>query len=304
MELIKAFTLSLGELSEPIITPYQMGLILNTLYKKKVFRGETLGKLQKDNADRSDLNRIVNQLLNEGILDEVHTIKQVSDVYSLLGSKASSDIDVICTIDPFAYLSHLGAMEFHGITDRIPSKLFISTPSPANWKEYAAIRMEKDLGDDFLPYLQGGLPELKKPLLSKIGRVEIGCFNSKHTGAFVNVRGRSLRVSSIGRTFLDMLRNPELSGGINHVLDVFSTSAEKYLPLIVAEIEQHGSAIDKVRAGYILDERLKLNFPERESWVKFAQRGGSRRLDPGAEYHNVFSEKWCLSLNTFERGEL
>ena len=79
-----------------------------------------------------------------------------------------------------------------------------------------------------------------------------------------------MRVSTIGRTFLDMLRISELCGGISYVLDIFENHSENYLKLIINEIDQHGAPIDKVRAGYILDERLHIKFDELNEWVKEA----------------------------------
>jgi hypothetical protein len=84
---------------------------------------------------------------------------------------------------------------------------------------------------------------------------------------------------------------------MRHVIEVFEEHASNFLPAIIGEIDQHGGPIDKVRAGYILDERLRLGDPAIEKWVAFAKRGGSRKLDPTEEYFPAWSEKWCLSLN-------
>jgi hypothetical protein len=125
MEIIKAFSLSLGEIEQPIITRYQMGLILHGLYKDKTYKGELLGKVKKDYAERGDLTRLESQLKSNGVLAEVSTVIQVQNIFSLIGRKVASEGDAICSIDLFAYVSHLSAMEYHGLTDRIPSKLFI-----------------------------------------------------------------------------------------------------------------------------------------------------------------------------------
>lgn len=52
-----------------------------------------------------------------------------------------------CVVDPFAYLSHLSAMEYHGLTQRMPSMLFLSSPAPIEWKTFAEARMWQDLGE-------------------------------------------------------------------------------------------------------------------------------------------------------------
>ena len=63
------------------------------------------------------------------------------------------------------------------------------------------------------------------------------------------------------------------------------------------QYERHGKAIDKIRAGYLLTEVCSLTDSVVESWTQFAQRGGSRKLDPETEYAPEFSERWKLSIN-------
>ena len=66
---------------------------------------------------------------------------------------------------------------------------------------------------------------------------------------------------------------------------------------IISAVEEENASIVKVRAGYILSERLGIADPRIEAWKAFAQRGGSRKLDPDAPYAPVFSGAWMLSLN-------
>ncbi|MGM7448008.1 UNVERIFIED_ORG: hypothetical protein DFO82_1316 [Idiomarina abyssalis] len=300
MELTKAMTLSLGNLNFPVFTQYHLGKLLFGLYKEKHFRGEPLIKIQKDYPDSRDFTRITNRLLAEGILSEYRGMPNT--VFTLLGRELDSIEDISCTIDPFCYLSHLSAMDYHGITDRIPSKLFLSSPSPKEWKATALKRMELDLKEDLNTYIECGLPRLRRVNFKRVGKQEVSVLHSSHLGAYKNVRGRNFRVSTVGRTFLDMLRNPELCGGMNHVIDVFSEFANQYLRLITDEIDANGRAIDKVRAGYILDEVVGVKNETVASWVHFAQRGGSRKLDHSTEYIPQWSDKWCISINVFKRS--
>jgi predicted transcriptional regulator of viral defense system len=188
-------------------------------------------------------------------------------------------------------------MAYHGLTDRLPAKLFLTSPESVAWREKAHAKMAKDLGELFEGYMAERLPRLEKLLIGKINKTEIYRFDSKQWSSFSLVRGRTLRVSTIGRTFLDMLRRPELCGGMHHVIEVFEERAEPYLQPILGEIEQWGGPIDKVRAGYILEELIGLRHPTISSWEAFIARGGSRKLDPSEEYVPKWSEKWCLSLN-------
>jgi len=104
-------------------------------------------------------------------------------------------------------------------------------------------------------------------------------------------------VATLGRVFLDMLREPKLCGDIQHVLDIYQKDARRYLKLIVDEIDRHGQPIDKVRAGFVITEVCRLTSPAVDGWEKFAQRGGSRKLDAENEYAPIYSERWQLSIN-------
>lgn len=111
------------------------------------------------------------------------------------------------------------------------------------------------------------------------------------------MKSSPVRVTEIGETFLDMLEQSERCGGMSHVLEVFGKHAATYLPQIVSRIDRAEKKLTKVRAGYILTEKLGLTNDIAESWKKFAQRGGSQRLDPKAPYKPTFSKDWMLSLN-------
>lgn len=298
MEVQAALTLSIGQLRQPVITAYELGVLLFQLYQTKQYKGERLKRLQRETPERSTYRRLLQDLLSAGILQESTKIRH-ADIYLLLGGEQASAEEAACSIDPFAYLSHMSAMEWHGLTGRIPKILFISSPAPAQWRAFAQTRMEKDLGgaEALARYRDEGLPPLRKLKPAKIFRKTVNRYASLHLGAFVRVQNSLLRVSSIGRTFLDMLREPDLCGGIDHVLDAYEAHAAHYLPLIVDEIDQHGKGIDKARAGYAIEERCGLSHPRLDAWQQSIQRGGSRKLVAHMPYSHTYSERWGLSIN-------
>jgi len=298
MEASTALTLELGSLHQPVVTTYQLGITLFQLYQAKTYRGQALVQLEKDVPTPSDLKGVTDRLLENGVLQPYKGFS--GSVFTLLGKQPTAP-EVACVVDPFAYLSHLSAMEYHGLTQRLPSMLFLSSPAPVEWQQFALARMKRDLGEEALEtYRSAELPVLTRPRLVKIERHTVKVYTSSHLGAFIAIRDRALRVATLGRTFLDMIREPDLCGGIYHVLEVFEAHAATYLRLITDEIEQHGTKIDKVRAGYILDERCELKSPTLERWQAEVQRGGSRKLYAKAEYSSRFSERWSLSLNIEE----
>jgi predicted transcriptional regulator of viral defense system len=188
-------------------------------------------------------------------------------------------------------------MEYHGLTDRFPKIVFMSTPPATNWRQQARDKMHKDLGDRYEEYIARGLPKLTRLNLTRIGQSSVQFHERSQFGAFRHVQGTPLRVATIGRVFLDMLREPSLCGGIQHVIDIYEAEAKRHFRPIVDEVERHGKPIDKVRAGYLLTEVCHLQHPVIDTWLDFAQRGGSRKLNAEGEYLPTFSERWRLSIN-------
>lgn len=305
MDIKTALTLEIGQLHQPVVTSYQLGCLIFRLYQAKTYRGEILGRIQKDVPERLDYTRLIATLVENGVLQNSKDVPS-KEVFAVLGQDTAASEDIACCVDPFCHISHMSAMEYHGLTDRLPKILFLTTPPYPHWGQLATQRMRKDLGEEAVKlYHEASLPTLRRLRLKKIHRKTLNIHSTVHCdpGAYVNVQGRLLRVATIGRTFLDMIREPDLCGGIYHVLEVYADYASRYLRLIVDVIDRHGSKIDKVRTGYILDERLGLTHPSIENWHTLVQRGGSQKLQAKAAYSAHFSEKWCLSINIEEAEE-
>lgn len=302
MKLETAVALEIGALNKPIITSYQLGRIIFALYQAKIYQGKPIAYLREESTPtRARYRKILQNLESSGVLSNSSTAKH-PEIFSVLSQTSASADETACFIDPFCYVSHLSAMEYHGLTDRFPKVLFLSGAEPTHWKQLAIERMLKDLGESYKSYLETELPPLKRFTLKKIAKKTISLYATKHydAGAYIRVQGQSLKVSSIGRTFLDMIRQPSLCGGIYHVLEAYSENADRYLRLIVDEVQQHGTIIDKVRVGYILEERIGLAHPTIKTWLENVQRGGSRKLVAENPYTPTYSEKWGLSINIEE----
>jgi len=294
MDVSSAFTEILLSRSLPLITDYELYLLLCRLYLKKEYKGVHLS-LKRDFPDFQAFNRYTNILTSNGILNAQIGF---NDVYRIRHIKRKlSPEEVLCHVDPFAYVSHLSAMEQYGLTDRSPKSLILTTPNPKLWKSLRLEKMDKD-------YRKLPIPEEERRPFQRITmpssylRRPISTTTTSILGDFIKNKESNVRITSIGQTFLDMLRKPKLCGGMSHVLRVWEDHAEIYLDDVIGSINKfETSNINKVRAGYIIEEVLGLQHPTVESWKDYASRGGSSKLDSSRDFEPTYSETWCLSLN-------
>ncbi|WP_188595210.1 hypothetical protein [Niveispirillum cyanobacteriorum] len=214
-----------------------------------------------------------------------------------VGDAPAEEIFALAT--PFGYVSHLSAMHRWGLTVRRPDALHLTLPAAGTIRSLIDARMRDDIGGRigegrFEPAVP--LTFIQPPDVLR-GR-KIAVVTVKTLGNWMIVRGTHIRLATVGQTFLDMIDRPELCGGMAHVRDVWTEHAETYLEEIVATVDKADAPIVKVRAGYLLDERMGITGDRRiKAWTRFAQRGSSRVLDPSKPFASTYSEKWMLSLN-------
>lgn len=271
----------------PAITQYELARLVHLA-------------VAKSNSTTASTKKQFKEVLN--LLEQFQLIRPIAPLaqtrgYQLFGHERNTALELACSLDPFSYVSHLSAMEHHGLTDRFPQLLYLTRPRHTEWTTLAKAKMERDLTQGLEEFLQQGYPNLVRPTFKILSGTSVHWLERSNQGAFRSVSNTSLRVSTIGRVFLDMLREPSLCGGLQHVVDIYVNHAKKYLSLIADELNQHGAPIDKVRAGFLLSEVCKLDHAALSDWEKFAQRGGSRKLDPEGEFEPHYSKRWQLSIN-------
>lgn len=273
-----------------LLTDYEMFLMASDIYRAKTvkyLRGEYPSVEQYKRA------RVV--------LKEANVIMADTD-YSRLwrvvsrGKEAADD--VVCSADPYCYISHLSAMQRYGVSLRRPEALYLTRPTNEVAKSLLNNRKMEDRSR--LTFSQKlieapALLQVRHPNRVRGRRVSVK--KTKFLGDFRQVRGSAVRVASIGQVFLDMLEDPRICGGMEHVLEVWEEHAQTYLKEIVQQVDEAGTDIAKVRAGYIISERMGILSNSVDAWVQYAQRGGSRKLDPDADYAPRFSERWMISIN-------
>lgn len=276
----------------PIVTDYKFFAVGQKLLDAKEWAGEPLKRLPTS-WDQTRARNAIRRLEARKSLTADADFR--SGVWRVVQStRNGSAEEVACIVDPFCYVSHLSAMQRYGLTDRSPEALHLTTPARPIWNRLRDRKMVEDFG---------GSPDKKHPLLLRLGfkeelrRRPVIVHESSHPATPVEVRGEQTRITSIGRTFGDMLSEPALCGGIRHVIDIWERDAEQWADQIIEAIEKFESKMVKVRAGYLLSEVLEMEDSRINGWEQFAQRGGSRKLNPDAPYGPIYSERWMISLN-------
>jgi predicted transcriptional regulator of viral defense system len=293
MYLREAATKLLLQLNQAVVTEYELFIRVLSVFAEGSFQGQRITRAPREwDAQRN--RSLIRNLVRDRVLVGDNDFR--SGVWRIVQAvTAGSAEEACCLADPFCYVSHLSAMDRYNLTDRTPIELHLTTPDRPVWNRLRDEKMDADLAN-----LSS---HLEVPMLNRIGfktrvrRREVALHETIHPANPVVIRGEKARIAPIGHVFLEMLETPRLCGGIRHVLDIWETAARQWLGEIIPEVDRHSSKIVRVRAGYIIEERLGISDPRVSSWVQDAQRGGSRKLDPDAPYAPIYSEKWMISLN-------
>jgi predicted transcriptional regulator of viral defense system len=288
LSLLTTVATALEKKIEPVITDYDLSRLIHKIYNEINAAEKSVSK------DIQISKNIFNSILTT--LTELNIIRRNKDftggaVFSIVKNNSEDIHAIICSVDPFVYISHLSAMNLYGMSDKVTKTIYITEPTFSMWSEFAN---EKMIRDNIT--LQNA-PKLHKISYDKVNNYKIVKLVDKNYGEFTTLKNSNVKISNLGRTFLDMIRKPEYSGTLQHVLAIYKEFGAQYSDLIIDQINKYGSAIEKVRAGFILEEYCGVKNPIIDSWIRFCQRGGSRKLDPTKGYKANFSERWCLSIN-------
>jgi predicted transcriptional regulator of viral defense system len=292
--LAEAVLVRLEEDRRAVITPYVLFQFMRDIFRT----GDRRKLFLRDTAATTDgLRRVI------GNLADTHAIGPDRDyrrgVYRVVPVSESAAEEICALVNPFGYISHLSAMQRWGLTERRPEALHLTMP-PAN---AARALVEQQMAADYgVPFADLSSNEaVKLPFIEHPGTVRgrrIAVYETRHPGQWLQVRDSHARLATVGQTFADTVERPQYCGGMAHVLDVWRQHARIYREEIIAAVDELASPIAKVRAGYLLDDMLLLGDDLRiQGWVKFAQRGSSRVLDPAKPFSTAHSEKWMLSVN-------
>jgi predicted transcriptional regulator of viral defense system len=226
--------------------------------------------------------------------EELPFLYEVCAPYARTG--VISEDELLMEVHPYAALSHITALVFHGMTDDFPQELHVILPTEGKGDLLPpGTRIEDWDGPWHAQHAHGRTVDtlFGKPV--RWHRLPRG--SSVFGTEEYRPRGYPVRVTTPERTLLDGLLHPEWCGGFEKVLLAWLRMRDTLdLEQVVKLVEQFNVAVLRQRVGFILEE-LGLEHPQVANWPEQAKRGGSSRLVGSAPFATKFSERWKLSIN-------
>lgn len=200
--------------------------------------------------------------------------------------------EVLFELHPYAVLSHLSALVFHGLTEDLPKGLTVTVSA--------------DVSGGLLPLGTGprdweGVerPGGRTPARITGRPVQWLRVKPERFFGFADYQplGYPMRYTTPERTLVDGLQKPALCGGIANVLRAWVLARDTIdLDVLVYQVERFDVAVLHQRVGYVLDQ-IGLSHPIVEQWRASSKRGGSNRLVGSEPFGSTFDERWNLAIN-------
>lgn len=230
----------------------------------------------KIGLNESYINIVLNKLVHEGWLKQIK--RGVYSLSYLTGVSPIHEFEIAMRLVRPAMISHYSAFYHHELTEQLPRDIFIttiketSTPQKGKKKKKAGIQL------DGVNYQ---IVQLKK---------------EKFFGGIKAFRGEgSFMITSLERTLLDGLAQPQYCGGFAEVVAGFEERIQDVnIDLIIQYAMQLGVAVAR-RLGWVL-ETLKVA-PEKISSLAMTDKPGYRKLNATNIAQGRYSAKWKLQLN-------
>lgn len=275
------------------------------IYVEKEYKGQRV-QVRTDNPRGVQFRNCIEKLERSSVIEPMDQpggpwfLHEESNYYLVSPYKERPYAEIICSLYPYGFISYITAMSWYGITDRIPKKIYYTSPSRNLWKKKSTADITERIGQhaksfDFVPFF---------PKEMRVSGYDLVVMETKNYTEPLEGEG-GVRVVEIGQLFIDMTRRPEFSGGESHVIEVYSEYGYAFRKKIIKQLLKTGTSIDKARVCFLLENVCGVSLPQIEEWKieQSGKRGGSRKLSHRNEFSPCYSPSWGISLNVKEIEE-
>lgn len=267
---------------------------IEDLYRTKHYNGQRISYIKRESAPDSAFRDKTASLRYGGFIKPIHGDLDGS-VYAIPSKPSYSSEEIVCSVYPQGYISHISAMRWHNITHKNPKTVRFTVPNRPTWKK----RINESIFKGVDPKIMETRMTIQYPSSGRQLGFDLEVSQESRYVDPMSVRGSPIRVSTIAKTFVDMTRHPIISGGIDHVIDVFEEHGSVFSKQIINYADANGTKIDRARIGFLLREISGVKSKSLETWMEEARplRGGSRVMNPETPFEPFYSPDWSISLN-------
>lgn len=171
-------------------------------------------------------------------------------------------------------ISHWSAMDYHGLTDQITSKVYVTVPK----EKGANLSSKRNYSLEGVTYT-----------LIRIDPKNFWGVKSVFLGE------AKVMVTDLEKTLIDGLANPELCGGFRDVLFGYERGITKVSSTILLDYAQKTSLVACKRLGWVLE---KLNeYPDIQEHLLSIKMPYSQKLDASGKRIGKLNPRWSLMEN-------
>lgn len=244
-------------------------------------------------ATEGEVSPILIQMQRRGTLRRLIGTRGVYAVTIPYAQELGSDErEALFEINPYAILSHFSALVFHGLTQEQPK--VITATSAHGWAD-APVPVGTTLDEwDHIAMPSAPRPAqvVGMPVRWRPGALAAMLGVEAHAPL-----GVPYRITSVERTLVESLQDPNASGGVGNVLRAWSEARDRVdVDAVVQLTERSGITLLRQRVGFVLEE-LGLSHPRLDAWASQSVRGGSSRLVGSEPSSSRSNARWNLSLN-------
>lgn len=200
--------------------------------------------------------------------------------------------ELLFELMPYGALSHRSAMILHGLSNLRTHDFVLTTARQRPDNLFPLGTMEGEWRGIRLPDTHHPACIMQQPLT-------VRTVTSDHFFGYIEDDrwGIPVRVTSVERTLVDGLIAPDLSDGIDSVLEAWGEAYDQLdLESLIAVVDRYDIGVLRQRVGYVLNQ-LGVDHPAFHGWRLQAQRGGTSRLVAAAPFAPTFDRNWNLSIN-------
>ena len=136
-------------------------------------------------------------------------------------------LEILMSLNSSSYLSHYGAIRYHGLTEQVPKVLYLNTEQPQ-------ITANSSLTQRGIDYAFRQKPRTSNNLV-EVNEYRVYGINGRETGGagivemevpdIVLDQSANVRITSIERTLIDAAVRPMYAGGVYEVLKAYDLAA-------------------------------------------------------------------------------